>query len=181
MMRRGLQRFVIPLVIGAALAGCVQSRAPSGPVPAGIAPVPAESAYSGAVGAVVTPVGGAQIPAWAPELADGRFRAALDNALRQAAILAPGGAGTLEATVLEIAEAPSEPSTTKVLLVMHYRLLDATGRAILERRVSSGYTATLAQAVQGVDRLRLAREGAMRQNIAVLLRELGSGSAASTY
>lgn len=161
-----------------ALAGCVQNAAPVGPVPAGIVPVPPGSAYRGAVGAVAVPGGGGAIPTWASDLTDGPFQGALDTALRQAGILAPGGGATLEAVVLDVAQLPSEPSTTKVSMSVRYRLIDATGRTLLERRVSSGYTATLAQAVQGYDRLGAAKQGAMRQNIEVLLRELGSGTAA---
>ncbi|MBN2905889.1 MAG: hypothetical protein JXJ18_04180 [Rhodobacteraceae bacterium] len=177
--------FVLPrrvaafAVICATLAGCVQTRGPEGPVPVGITPVAAQSAYSGAIGAVVIPGGGATIPAWAGDLSDGTFAAALENALRQGGIMAPGGPLTLEATVLDIAQGPAEPSSTKVVLSTAYRLVDGTGRARLERRVTSGYTATLAQAVQGIERLRLARQGAMRENIAVILRELGSGTGAA--
>ncbi|TCM77343.1 hypothetical protein [Rhodovulum steppense] len=173
-------RAVAVLAMATALGGCVQNRAPSGPVPSGIVPVSMGSAHSGMIGAVVQPGGGA-LPGWAPELSDGTFRAALENALRQAGIMAPGGVRTLEATVLQVDQPPSETSTTKVVLTVHYLLRDVTGRPVLERRVTSGYTATIAQAVQGVDRLRVAREGAMRQNIDVLLREFGSASADAAY
>ncbi|HDR27241.1 hypothetical protein [Rhodovulum sp.] len=173
-------RAVAVLAMVAALGGCVQNGAPSGPVPSGISPVATGSVHSGMIGAVVQP-GGAALPGWAPELSDGTFRAALENALRQARIMAPGGVRTLEATVLQVDQPPSETSTTKVVLTVHYLLRDVTGRPVLERRVTSGYTATIAQAVQGVDRLRVAREGAMRQNIDVLLREFGSASADAAY
>jgi len=173
-------RRALLFLVAAVVAGCVPGREPPGTVPAGIVPVPPQSATAGAVGAVAVPAGTA-LPPWAPELSDGRFRAALENALRQAGVLVPGGAGTLQATVLDVAQPPSDPSTTKVVLAVHYRLVDGAGRAVLERRVASGYTATLAQAVQGVDRLRIARQGAMRQNIEVLLRELGSTPSARAY
>lgn len=173
-------RRAVLVLIAAMAAGCVPGREPPGTVPTGIAPVPPQGAYAGAVGAVAVSAGTA-LPPWAPELSDGGFRAALENALRQAAVLAPGGAGRLQATILDVAQPPSETSTTKVVLAVHYRLLDAAGRPVLERRVASGYTATLAQAVQGVERLRIARLGAMRQNIEVLLRELGSVPSGRAY
>lgn len=172
-MRMGRRAACLGLLAG--LAGCVQGRGNVGPVPAGIGPVPTGSGLAGAVGSVMV-TGRAGVPTWAPEVSDGRFRAALENALRQAGILVPGGTGTLEAEVLEFAELPGDPGTTRVVMGAAYRIRDAAGRAVADRRVRSGYTATLAEAMQGVERLRLAREGAIRQNIAALLRDLGAAT-----
>lgn len=114
-------------------------------------------------------------PMWVSNVGNSEFEQALEASLRDAGLLAAGkqaGKYTLIAH-LENVDQPMAGFSMTVTATVAYSLVErATGKEVLNRRVSLPYTASMGAAFSGAERLRIANEGAIRVNITKLIDEL---------
>ena len=112
-------------------------------------------------------------PLWMSEVGNPEFRAALESSLANHAMLAKGpGKYRLDVTLSKL-DQPFSGIDMTVTASVRYRLLDQTTNApVYEELITQPYTASFGDAFLGVERLRLANEGAIRVNIATFLKEL---------
>jgi hypothetical protein len=126
-------------------------------------------------------------PLWTSQVGSSEFEQALEASLRAAGLLSPGRqAGNYVLTAhLQRLEQPYFGASMTVTASVNYILAErATGRALYDKTLEVPYTAKFSDALLGVERLRLANEGAIRANISTLIEELlrisldGSGAPA---
>ena len=112
---------------------------------------------------------------WTSQVGDREFRAALVESLRLAGLLAEGPAPyTLKAMLVSLQQ-PMFGLDMTVTATVQYAVTDAkTGAVVWQEAVATPHTATVGDAFAGTTRLRLANEGAMRKNIAVVVEKLGA-------
>ena len=105
-------------------------------------------------------------PMWNSEVGDPEYEEALRLSLANHAMLADGdGRFALTAELLEV-DQPILGFDVTVTSVANYRLIEvATGETVFEETVTTPFTADFSSTFYGVERLRLANEGAMRENI----------------
>lgn len=105
-------------------------------------------------------------PMLSSQVSDGDFADALRRSLAVHAVLASGSGGyRLDAQLVELKQ-PFGGFNMEVKATVLYRLVALqTGRTVFERRISNAFTANFSSAHYGVLRLRLANEGAVRENI----------------
>lgn len=132
--------------------------------------VPASSPLANAVKIGDVTGGGATSPLWESNVSADDFRAALTESLRLQAALAPGAAKyTLDAS-LQSLDRPLAGFDMTVTASVHYTLRTEPARtAAWDQLVTTPYTAKLGDALVGSDRLRLAEEGAIRENISTAI------------
>lgn len=116
-------------------------------------------------------------PLWYPEVGSEEFEVALRHALDAHGYLSPDPATAayhLEAFIVEIKK-PTSGYTSTVHSFVRYKLVGAAdGSALFDEVIHGEYTATVGDAFVGLQRLRLAEEGAMRASISALLGRLHS-------
>ncbi|WP_376098055.1 hypothetical protein ACE7GA_07905 [Roseomonas sp. CCTCC AB2023176] len=112
-------------------------------------------------------------PLLASSVSDADFATALRQSLRTHAMLALGGERfRLEATLLELRR-PFGGFDLEVTAGVSYRLIRvADGQEVFTREIRNAYTAPFSSSFLAVERLRLANEGAVRENIRQLLSAL---------
>jgi hypothetical protein len=113
-------------------------------------------------------------PLWTSEIGDKEFQGALQKSLLQANLLAPEGKGDylLAAKLLKV-DQPMFGFNLTVNTEVKYTLTRvADGKVVFDKTVSASHTATPADAFVAVERLRLANEGAARNNIADIVDSL---------
>jgi hypothetical protein len=114
-------------------------------------------------------------PLWKSNIGNSEFEQALEASLRDAGLLAPGKQAGKYMLVahLENVDQPIAGFSMTVTATVSYSLIErATGKEVFQRRVSLPYTAGATAAFSGVERLRIANEGAVRANITQLIDEL---------
>ena len=110
-------------------------------------------------------------PLGVTQVSDANFRAALLQSLQVHAMSAPDrGQYILSAQLLAWGQPAIGLNSTADARV-HYKLVASDGSTKLDDVVETSYTAKLADAFSGVERLRLANEGAMQANIEALLKK----------
>ncbi len=160
-----------------ALSGCATAtRAPamavSADAVAGI-PVPPALKHNIVIGKVS---GGQETHAlWMSKVDNEAFARALHDSLDAANLLATGpnaGQYVLVADLQRLRQ-PAFGVKLQVTAVVDYSLKErASGQTALQTQVVTPYTADLGDAFLGVERLKVASEGAIRTNIERLIREL---------
>ena len=112
-------------------------------------------------------------PRWTSAISDSGFQEALKQSLIWAGLFSSNGEYSLEAELLNV-EQPIAGFDMTVKMTVSYALKNRqNGEVVYQTVVVSEYTATVSDAVAALDRLRLANEGSVRENIKALLRELG--------
>lgn len=171
-MTTRIPRLLPVLLLASLLGACASGATPGAMVPPVseatlIAPT---SALRGAV--AVGPVGGGSetSPLWMSSVSDADFAAALRQSLATHAMLSMGGETfRLEATLLDL-ERPLAGASMEVTARVAYRLVRVAGGAeVFATEIRSAYTAPFNAAFLGVERLRLANEGAVRDNVQRML------------
>ncbi len=111
-------------------------------------------------------------PMWASKVGNAEFKAALVASMKQNGLLsAPGAPGryTLQTNLLALAQ-PLAGFDMTVKASVKYTLTDTqTGKKVFDEFVSTSHTATMGDTVIGVQRLRLANQGAIKKNIKALI------------
>lgn len=118
--------------------------------------------------------GGKTNPLWTSEIEGQDFQTALRTSLGKAGLLSSANQApyALHANLLRV-EQPIFGLDFKVTTEVEYRLVEtASGREVFREVLRTPYTATIGDAFVGVTRLRLANEGAAKENIAALLKRL---------
>lgn len=131
----------------------------------------------GAIGVGTISGGKKTNPLWVSNIDDASFGASLSDSLRSASLLAVNPANqrfVLDATLVSVDE-PSMGFDMTVTTVVNYTLKDKqTGKQLWAQTISAPYTATTKQAFVGATRLRIAKEGSMRENFMGVVRALYS-------
>ena len=113
-------------------------------------------------------------PLWTSEVGNAEFRAALEASLRNYGLLAEGGSGdyALDVTLIDLQQ-PVFGLETKVTSTAAYHLESNNDQKNpFDDTVIASYTARPSESFFGVQRLRLANEGAIRENIREFIRRL---------
>lgn len=115
-------------------------------------------------------------PLWTSEIDGGDFQEALRQSLDNAGLLNNNDQAPLSLTANLIrVEQPLFGLDFKVTTVVEYVLLDkASGKVLMRETLTTPYTAGVGDAFVAVKRLRLANEGAAKENIAALLKRLAT-------
>jgi hypothetical protein len=126
---------------------------------------------------VVKPVTGGQETnaMWVSKVSSADFQAALERSLQSAGLsAAPASNAPYALTVnLEELDQPIAGISMTVKAVVQYELKNtADGKLVYQRRIESPYTAAFSDSYMAVERLRLANEGAARENIRMLIEDL---------
>jgi len=175
MMRSGLILFALAAAIQ--LSGCATpARVDQMTVTAqGIPTAPMPEALRQNV-AIKDVTGGQETnPMWTSQVSSAEFERALESSLRGANVLQPNrqmGRFTIAAYLGKL-EQPFIGIDMTVTATVTYTLVErSTGKTAWERTIITPYTAKFGDALLGVERLKLANEGAVRSNIAELIGEL---------
>ncbi len=114
-------------------------------------------------------------PMWMSNVGSSEFSMALEESLRNVGLLAPNrqaGRFTLTAHLKGL-DQPMFGLDMTVTASVNYVLVERlNGKEIFQRTMSVPYTAKMGDAFSGVERLKLANEGAIRSNISQLIDEL---------
>lgn len=114
-------------------------------------------------------------PAWVSNVSSSEFERALEESLRSVGMLSSNrqtGRYQLVAH-LEKLDQPFAGFDMTVTSTVGYSLVErSTGKAVWQKSLVTPYTAKMGDAFVGSERLRLANEGTIRQNISQLIAEL---------
>ena len=113
-------------------------------------------------------------PLWTSEVGNEQFKQALRDSLQIRDLYAGSDDSRylLDAHLLNV-DQPLIGFDATVTSSVKYRVIErATKQPVLEELVVSAYTATMSDAWYGVERLRLANEGSIRDNIAEFIKRL---------
>ena len=121
--------------------------------------------------------GQATNPAWTSEISNDAFATAITEAIAQSGVfstvLNQGGSDyRLKVTLINL-DQPMMGFNMTVNAVVGWSLIDvASGQPVFDEFIATPYKATVGDAFAGVKRLRLANEGAARENIKEGIRRL---------
>ena len=113
-------------------------------------------------------------PLWTSEVGNAEFRAALESSLRNYGILAEGSPGgyVLDATLVNLQQ-PLFGLAMEVTSTATYHLeAQNSQKTSFDDTVITSYTASPSESFFAVQRLRLANEGAVRENIREFIRRI---------
>lgn len=113
-------------------------------------------------------------PMWKSNVSSSDFEKALESSLQATGLLAQRQSGKYLLTAhMERLDQPFMGLDMTVTASVKYIVSErATGKEVLSRTVSIPYTAKLGDSLLGVERLKLANEGAVRVNITEFMNEL---------
>ena len=117
--------------------------------------------------------GGENDPWWNGEVRNGEFAEALRLSLANHTMLAEEGGRYAVTAALHEVEAPDFGFDLTSTWAVQYRLVDLeSGETVFDENVTESFTAYFSSAFYGLERARLANEGAMRTNIHAFLKLL---------
>jgi len=120
-------------------------------------------------------------PLWKSEVSNENFRAALEQSLALHTMFATGsGKYTLNAEMVSL-DQPFAGFDITVTAQVHYTLVSAAdGSTKLDETVTTPFTATMGDSLLGVERLRLANEGAIKTNINGIIAKIVAATKPAT-
>lgn len=119
--------------------------------------------------------GEATNPMWTSEIGNSEFKIALENSLRSAKLLSTlinKADYKLEAKLISVNQPMFGLDFTVHATVLYSLVDNKTGETVYEETIMESHTATMNDAFMGVERLKLANEGAARNNIKELISRL---------
>jgi len=164
------------VLVAAVLGGCASPATLEGMtvVPTDIRSATASAELRDAISIRSVAGGEPTNPLWTSEVGNAEFRAALESSLRNYGVLAEDGPGdyALDATLVDLQQ-PFFGLEMEVTSTATYHLepKNAQKRAFDDTVITS-YTASPSESFFAVQRLRLANEGAIRENIREFIRRL---------
>lgn len=167
---------LIVIAAVAVLAGCAAPAEMESMVAAQpVAAAPKDASLVGGIYVAEVAGGESTNPLWTSEVGNTEFGGALRKSLRAHGVLSEDASGSpylLKANLLGL-EQPAFGLDMTVTSHVNYEVTRrADSQLYLGETVNTSYTATAGQAFLGVERLRLANEGAIRQNIKDFLLRL---------
>jgi len=114
-------------------------------------------------------------PMWISNVSSGDFERALEASLKDAGLWAPNRQASKYQLIvhLEKLDQPFGGFDMTVTANVRYSLVErASNKTVFERTLVTPYTAKLGDAFLGVERMKLANEGAVRSNIQQLIDQL---------
>lgn len=114
-------------------------------------------------------------PMWVSNVGNSDFERALEDSLRSVGMLAANRqSGRYQLVAhLEKLEQPFLGFDMTVTAAVAYTLIErSSGKTVWQKSIATPYTAKVGDAFVGTERLRLANEGSVRQNITQLIGEL---------
>jgi hypothetical protein len=175
-MRIGrMRKHLLVAATAAVLTGCAAGANP-GAMTASVSEqtlLPAGSVLRRAVELGTVSGGRDTNPLWTSQVSDSDFATALRQSLTTHTMLALGGQSfRLDATLIEL-DQPLAGFDLTVQSRVRYRLTRlADGATVFDREVNARYTAAFSSSFYAVERLRLANEGAIKENISQFLAAL---------
>lgn len=114
-------------------------------------------------------------PLWTSEVDSTAFRGALSDSLANQGLLSASESGCsyrVDSNLLGLNQ-PIAGLDMEVTANVNYKVIDkGTGDPYLQETVSTPFTASFGSSLIGIERLRIANEGAVRTNIQEFLRRL---------
>jgi len=163
-------------LLTAFLAGCATpARVDQMTVPAVAQPTP-QTAFRHSI-AIKDVTGGQETnPLWTSQVSSAEFERALEASLQNAALLAPRQAGKYQLSAqLGRLEQPLIGLNMTVTATVLYQLVErTTAKTVWEKTLVTPYTAKFTDSLLAVERLKLANEGAVKENIARLISDLST-------
>lgn len=166
MMRNG-GRLVLIAGAASALAACATAAKPQEMV---VAPAPTAKAFPQSLQhamCVRTVTGGEKTnPLWASKVDNQSFQTALASSMDNAGLAAPatGCSFPVDVNLLGLSQ-PIAGFDMTVTSHVNYKVYDSSGQPLVLATIDAPYTANFSAAFVGVERLRLANEGAIRTSI----------------
>lgn len=115
-------------------------------------------------------------PMWTSQVDSKSFGEALLASLTAQGLASDQGRYVLKPTLKKLQQ-PLFGMDMTVKADVRYVLSErASGKSVMDETISSSHTATVSDAFVGVERLKLANEGAIRKNIDMLIERLGTMS-----
>lgn len=154
-------RFIPALLFALTLSACASGARPVAmvaPTTPGMAPIEEDFAVDAITGGQETS------PMWMSKVSNEDFKRALISSMRRAGIFDAKSDLHVTAELIEL-EQPFIGASMTVTATVIYRILDGGGKTVFEEKVVSPYTAEWSAAFIGAERLKLANEGAIRENI----------------
>ena len=114
-------------------------------------------------------------PLWKSRVSNENFRDALSQSLKLNLLLATQAEHyRLDAELVDL-DQPNMGFDIEVTAKVHYKLTElASGNKIIDDTITTPHTTDMSDAFMGTERLRLANEGAMRDNIQALIGKIFS-------
>ena len=159
-----MKKFLIACLAAPALAGCVTASETTALIPQAALSLPTDSRLNEAVS--VTTLSQSNDSAFSAQVSDEALADALTAALRQNGLLSVDEGVYSVVPRLVHLEQPMAGFDMTVTATINY-LVKATdtGSVVLDKTISSTFTAGATSAFAGATRVRLANEGAVRDNI----------------
>lgn len=167
-------RIVATFVAAGALAGLAACATPSNPAMMSLPATPGLTASAGDVGyrsvTTVNVSGGQETnPLWTAEVSNSAFKTALESSLTAAGYMgAEGRPLTVTAALIDLKQ-PFAGLDMSVTSQVRYTVSSAD-RTLFDETVAATGTATMGEALMGVERLRMANEKSIKENIREFLR-----------
>jgi len=115
-------------------------------------------------------------PAWTSQVSSDGFKAALEESLKSVGMLADPLKAKYEVVAqLQKLDQPIFGASMTVTVTVSYQLVDrATRKTVAEKVLTTPYTAAWNAAFSGVERLRIANEGSVRESVTAFIKHLQS-------
>lgn len=148
------------------LAACASPARPEAMALAAGAVVPATASDVGyrAVRVAAVQGGGETNPMWMSNVSNAEFKAALETSLQATNYFNAHGPLTVTASMIDL-QRPLAGLDMSTTIQVRYSVTDASGRVVFDDTVSATGTARMGDAFIGTERLRMANEAAVRENI----------------
>lgn len=113
-------------------------------------------------------------PLWVSKVGNDAFKQSLEDSLRNAMLLSEKESGEYTLTAnLQALEQPVAGLDMTVTAAVEYILQErATQKVIYSKVISTPFTATFSDAALGFVRIKIANEGAIKQNIQTIINDL---------
>ena len=152
------------------LAGCVTTSETDTLIPQTYTAVDPSSALSRAV--TVTELGGDYTEVFKGQVSNAALSEALTQALSQSGMLADMNAKYSVVPNLVHLKQPAIGLDMTVTAKVNYIVKDASGRIVMDETLSTPHTVKMSDAFVGATRVRMANEGAVRENISAFIEKL---------
>jgi hypothetical protein len=174
-MNRKWVRFGFLALIVAGLAGCATASKPESMIATTAVPV-----HKSASSVTVSTAGGKDTSKMgASQISNDAFASAMKSSIEKSQVFAkalsePGAPYTLTAFIGKV-DQPMFGFSMTVTMEVNYALKNVNdGKTVWTKDISSTYTAKAGDAFAGTERLRLANEGAARENIRLMIEGLSA-------